>query len=242
MSENVEQTQQENCRVWVNEMFHSIQGEGYWTGTPAYFLRLQGCNIGCTFCDSKDSWAPLKGREDTAEGVAKELNGYFREHPFLKHLVITGGEPSIQSKAVLHVVDNIPAFDGVIQIETAGREGDWFYNLGSITRFNKNELWITVSPKEYQCDPKAITWANELKFVVGDEKDIHCIHEFLVRHHVDVNKKIICVQPKDFLPEFHARPIQEGFKREQASKLSLGAAIQYNWRLSLQTHKWIGAR
>src|SRR5580765_2820159 len=73
----------------VSEIFLSLQGEGLRAGTPAHFIRLQGCDVGCHWCDSKYTWDPAGGRERALEQVIDEALA-LGEAPLL---VVTGGEP-----------------------------------------------------------------------------------------------------------------------------------------------------
>src|SRR5215831_14300193 len=72
----------------VAEVFFSIQGEGPTAGVPAVFVRLQGCSVGCAWCDTKYSWNPDAGREVDLDALMSEVSA----HP-CSHVVITGGEP-----------------------------------------------------------------------------------------------------------------------------------------------------
>lgn len=111
----------------VNEIFYSLQGEGYYTGTPAVFLRLSGCNMACSFCDTQHQ----EGVEMTDEDIVKEVLKYPA-----RHIVITGGEPTMQLTASLTNALKQAGF--FIQIETNG----------SIALPEGCEIdWITCSPK-----------------------------------------------------------------------------------------------
>ena len=72
----------------VNEIFYSIQGEGYYTGTPSVFLRLSGCNLRCTFCDT------LHGHYDDLS--ENEIMQEIEKYGSVKHIVVTGGEPTLR--------------------------------------------------------------------------------------------------------------------------------------------------
>ncbi len=110
----------------VNEIFYSLQGEGYYTGTPAVFLRLSGCNLRCPFCDTDHSASePME-----IDTLVDRLLGYPS-----RHLVITGGEPSLQVDRLLIEVMHDAGF--YVQIETNGTN-----------RLPDNIDWVTCSPKE----------------------------------------------------------------------------------------------
>src|SRR5437870_5400263 len=66
----------ETRQIRISEVFASVQGEGATVGTPSAFIRLQGCSIGCTWCDTKYSWAPGGGRETTLGALLAEVHGF----------------------------------------------------------------------------------------------------------------------------------------------------------------------
>ncbi len=109
----------------VNEIFYSLQGEGYYTGHPAVFLRLSGCNLSCPFCDTKHQTYT----EMTDDQIVKHISQYPA-----RHIVITGGEPGLQlTSAFIHLLH---AHNWYVQVETNG-----------ITPIPDNADWITCSPK-----------------------------------------------------------------------------------------------
>ena len=93
----------------VNEIFYSVQGEGRFAGTPAVFLRLSGCNLRCSFCDT-DHRSYVQMTEDE---IVSEASAYKS-----RHIVITGGEPTLQLTASLARKLHDKGF--FIQIETNG--------------------------------------------------------------------------------------------------------------------------
>ena len=112
----------------VNEIFYSIQGEGFWTGSPVVFIRFAWCNLKCSFCDTDFA--------DSKEMDKHEiLNAVSIYHP-CKRIVLTGGEPSLQADQSLLNLFRDQGFK--IHIETNG-----------VNKLENPELydWITVSPK-----------------------------------------------------------------------------------------------
>ena len=93
----------------VNETFVSLQGEGRFTGTPAFFLRFSGCNLACPFCDTKHQ----SFTEMTEDEIVREAS---RHKP--RHIVITGGEPALQLTQSL--IDKLHEAGFFIQVETNG--------------------------------------------------------------------------------------------------------------------------
>src|SRR5438094_3219765 len=77
----------------IAECFHSIQGEGVSAGVPCVFVRLQGCSVGCRWCDTKYSWDPAGGREQTLAALLADVEAFA-----CRRVVVTGGEP-LESEA-----------------------------------------------------------------------------------------------------------------------------------------------
>ena len=111
--------------IRVNETFISLQGEGHFTGTPAFFLRLSGCNLQCPFCDTRH----LDYREMSEDEIVEEAS---RHKP--RHIVITGGEPALQLTRTL--VDKLHEAGFFIQVETNGT-----------LPLPEGIDWVTCSPK-----------------------------------------------------------------------------------------------
>lgn len=109
----------------VNEIFYSLQGEGFYTGTPAVFLRFSGCNLKCGFCDT--------AHETFTEMDVRTIVDRLCEYPS-HHVVVTGGEPSLQLDDML--VDVLHEAGFYVQVETNGTRP----LPGSVD-------WVTCSPK-----------------------------------------------------------------------------------------------
>lgn len=110
----------------TNEIFYSIQGEGYFSGTPAVFVRFSGCNLRCSFCDTAHEAYQLMSDEE----IVNEVNRYPANH-----VVLTGGEPALQITEAL--VSRLQRNHKFVQVETNGT-----------TPLPANVDWITCSPKE----------------------------------------------------------------------------------------------
>lgn len=124
----------------VKEIFYSLQGEGFFTGTPAVFVRFSGCNLRCGFCDTDHEG----GREMSVGDVVGEVSRYPA-----RHVVVTGGEPSLQLTGEL--VEALHGAGRFVQVETNGTG-----------RLPGNVDWVTCSPKGA---PLALEGADELKVV-----------------------------------------------------------------------------
>ena len=145
----------------VNEIFYSLQGEGYFTGTPAVFLRFSGCNLKCGFCDTDHS----AYREMAIDDIVNEL----LSHPS-RHLVVTGGEPSLQLNHLLVEILHEAGF--FVQVETNGTHP-----------LPDNVDWVTCSPKEGGA--VKLSKIDELKVVYTGQdveaiaSEINALHFFL---------------------------------------------------------------
>ena len=142
----------------ICEIFDSIQGEGSWLGIPATFIRFAGCNLRCSWCDTKDSWDPENVQELRIEEIIPHIN-----YPTV---IITGGEPTLYDleELIKGIRQKFPQKHTIrIVIETNGTNKiPWDID------------WIVCSPKpdaDYQilCNP------NELKYVVDDNFSIDVI-------------------------------------------------------------------
>jgi 7-carboxy-7-deazaguanine synthase len=145
----------------VMEHFYTIQGEGFHQGRAAYFIRLGGCDVGCVWCDVKDSWDATKHPMIAIETLVNEV----RATP-AKLVVITGGEP---------LMHNLDALTKALQqegletnIETSGSSllsGSWD--------------WICLSPKKFKAPlPSVVPHAHELKIVVFNKSDFAWAEEY----------------------------------------------------------------
>lgn len=136
----------------VVEVFDSIQGEGEWMGTYCTFIRLPGCNYACPFCDTDFSKAIFWLDTD--------------KQPMQKHVVITGGEPSIHPK-ITKLIHELRKMDHYVHVESNGT------NVLKLIEAD----WITISPKrdEWRKTKQKPNWPkwryNELKLVVDEQFD-----------------------------------------------------------------------
>lgn len=126
----------------INEIFYSLQGEGYWTGTPAVFIRFSGCNLNCDFCDTEHD----SGQQLTIDNIISEVSKYPT-----RHIIFTGGEPTLQLTREL--IDRLHALGKYLHMETNG-------SLPLADGIDKELDWITVSPKDA---PIKIQRVDELK-------------------------------------------------------------------------------
>ena len=98
----------------IAECFFSIQGEGVTAGMPAVFIRLQGCSVGCRWCDTKYSWDPTAGRWVTLDALLEEAAAF----P-CRRTVVTGGEP-LEASLFSPLVESLKAYGFTVEVETSG--------------------------------------------------------------------------------------------------------------------------
>jgi 7-carboxy-7-deazaguanine synthase len=215
----------------INEIFPTIQGEACWTGMPATFIRLQGCPVGCSWCDTKHTWPEGHQRkrvsivemldkvdpaptwaEMSAEQIVENVS-YMQP----RHFVITGGEPLAQN---IWLLTAQLLTLGTVQVETSGTHP---VHVAPGT-------WVTVSPKVDMAGglevlPQALDEADEIKMPIERAEDITNLLELL-----DGRK------PKGSV---WLQPVSQG---EDATRLCVEACLEHRWRLSIQTHKYAGVR
>lgn len=138
----------------VMEHFYTLQGEGVYSGNAAYFIRLGGCDVGCVWCDVKESWSFDAHPHLTIEEILKNAL-----HFSARIAVITGGEPTLHN---LKALTQALKFNGFrTHIETSGTSlitGNWD--------------WITLSPKKFKSVlNENLIVANELKIIVYHKSD-----------------------------------------------------------------------
>lgn len=145
----------------VMESFYTLQGEGAWQGHAAWFIRLGGCDVGCVWCDVKDSWDASRHPLRTIP----ELTGEASAHPG-RLAVITGGEPLMHDCGPLTRALRATGFR--THIETSGSSplsGEWD--------------WICLSPKKFKAPlDEVIVRADELKIVIFNRHDFAWAEQF----------------------------------------------------------------
>jgi organic radical activating enzyme len=196
----------------VVETFHSLQGEGLHAGRSAFFIRLGGCRVGCSWCDTKHSWPAEVHPQQTLETLA--LACAEAASAGAAFVVLTGGEP-------LH--HNLDALSAAIRqhctlpihLETSG-----------VDPLSGSPDWISLSPKRHQ-PPRAelLQRCHELKVVVHEAAD-------LLFAEVSASQ----APQATWL-------LQPGWDCREGQALALEfVQSQPRWRLSLQSHKWLGVR
>jgi len=192
----------------VMETFYTVQGEGAFAGAPAYFIRLAGCDVGCVWCDVKESWDetlhPMQQVEDLVTAVVAS------GAPLC---VITGGEPLMHNLDVL--TEGLRKHGIRTHLETSGTRpltGVWD--------------WITFSPKKFKAPlDEFFAASQELKVIVNHASDL----DWAAGH-------------AEKMPTETMRYLQpEWEKRDRMQALILDyIRVNTRWRISVQTHKYLG--
>ena len=146
------------------EQFYTLQGEGYYQGQAAYFVRLAGCDVGCVWCDVKESWEeekhPLQKVQDLVSNIKRTS---------AKIVVVTGGEPLLHD--LNELTGQLKKEGFRTHLETSGSSpltGRWD--------------WITLSPKKFKAPlPEVIPYANELKVIVFNKSDFEWAEEYATK-------------------------------------------------------------
>jgi organic radical activating enzyme len=189
------------------EAFRTVQGEGAHTGRPSFFMRIGGCDVGCHWCDVKESWDAQKHPLTSLEELLELPGGQD------SIVVITGGEPLMWDMGPL--TEGLRARGFRVHLETSGAypvTGSWD--------------WVCLSPKKTKA-PLAEWYAlaNELKVIIFNDDDF----KWAAAHAAQCSTQVeLFVQP-------------EWSRRDQnIPKIIDFLESNPQWRLGLQTHKYIG--
>ena len=221
----------------INEIFPTIQGEATYTGTPATFIRLQGCPVGCSWCDTKHTWPKgderrkinaeqmllkTKDAPTFAEMTEDEICQMVKRlQP--RHFVLTGGEPC--SQEIFLLTYKLLEL-GTVQIETSGTH-DIDVAHGT---------WVTVSPKVNMGGglmvlPQALLRADEIKMPIAGQEDLDNLEELI--------RKVRYPNQSNVGGRIWLQPVSQG---DEATNLCVEQCMSKNWRISIQTHKYMGVR
>ena len=143
-----------STKLPIMEQFYSIQGEGFYQGYAAYFIRLAGCDVGCVWCDVKESWEVSEEQQIEISAIVNSVLG-----SGAKLAVITGGEPAMYNLEEL--TSSLHAKGIQTNIETSGAyplTGEWD--------------WVCLSPKKFKAPVDSVLkQADELKIIVYNKSD-----------------------------------------------------------------------
>jgi organic radical activating enzyme len=195
----------------ISEIFLSLQGEGPSAGTPAHFIRLQGCDVGCHWCDTKYSWEFAGGRELPAAAACDEARA-LGDAPLL---VVTGGEP-LEHAGLAELLSRGLERWPRVEVETSG--------IAAPVMSDARLAW-NVSPKLPRVTPRwQDTWAHvaawraerraTFKIVVGDAPDLEDATGLIERH--ELPRERVMLMPEGLTDEAvrrHAADLAEACKR-----------------------------
>src|SRR5262249_24995769 len=154
--------------VSVSEVFASIQGEGASLGTPSVFVRLQGCAVGCAWCDTKYTWDSRRGRRVGLDALLAEVNALGAAN-----VILTRGAP-LENAAFAALVSGLQALGRRVEVETAGTE---LPPDAVVDQWNVSpKLAHSGVPEARRIRGEALARFRNLdawfKFVVGDDRDV----------------------------------------------------------------------
>lgn len=176
----------------ISEIFYTLQGEGPNIGKPAVFIRLAGCHLRCSWCDSKFTWKLKSGKEMPLEEIIKEI----QKHP-TKNLVITGGEPLLQQNALIELFKKLKNY--YIEMETSGSIESFLneyidhYNCSPKLKNSGNNPKKLDTAYE-KALPKLPVEKTYYKFVVDNAKDLEEIKSFIRKHKIPQEKILLMPQ------------------------------------------------
>ena len=204
----------------IQNIFKTFQGEALFTGLPAVFIRLGGCNLACKFCDTEfDSYQTVSLEEVVLKTKALSENKGFRTHNLV---IITGGEPLRQNIAIL--CKTLLKNNFKVQIETNG------------TLFQKLPKKVDII-----CSPKNNSGAGYCPIRADLLPKISAFKFLISAHHKNYNFVPEVGQSQHNIPVY-LQPIDEydEAKNQANRRLTLELATEFGYRLSLQTHKFWG--
>jgi len=203
----------------IVETFHSLQGEGIHAGRSALFIRLGGCSVGCSWCDTKHSWPAAAHPQRSLSALAAEAQRAAAEGAAF--VVITGGEPL--EHPLTPLCQALAAADLPLHLETSG-VGAWSGQFH----------WVSLSPKPHRPPQvEALRHCDELKLVVHTAADLAFAETMAAA----------ALAERSAGEPGPALLLQPGWDCATGQALALDFVRRHpHWRLSLQTHKWLGVR
>jgi len=207
--------------LYINKIFHSLQGETSLAGFPSLFIRLAGCNLNCKYCDTDYALS----RENSKLMSIDEIMEIAKLHSFVHHVTITGGEPLIQ-KEVFNLIKILCDYFPIVQVETNGSI--------SIAQGDRRVRYIVDVKTPSSSEQNSFNFENinllnsqdEVKFLIIDENDYNFAKEF-IREHLLKTPVII-----------NFSPVWNTIKHHSIVNKILKDNL--NVRLNIQLHKLIG--
>jgi 7-carboxy-7-deazaguanine synthase len=198
----------------INEIFYSIQGEGAWSGIPNIFIRTTGCNLRCSYCDTK--YAYYEGEEIKIDDIIEKIKKYR-----CKHICITGGEPLLQEN-IYDLINRLIKKNYYICIETNGS-----IDINRLSKIRNLLISLDIKCPSSKMKEKNILnninylkKTDQLKFIIKDEKD------YLYAKKIIEEKKPMC--------NIYFQPMWKSDPKQLANWI---VSDNLNVRLGLQLHK-----
>lgn len=217
-------------RLFVSEIFESVQGEGVSLGLPSVFLRLSHCNLRCTWCDTKYTWdwQHYDVRKEVHEcSLSQVANAIRALQP--RNLVVTGGEPLLQQAAVANLLPRLGS-EWTTEVETAGTVSPTASLKAAITQWNVSpKLANSGNPLEKRLRTEAFEVFSSLsnayfKFVIASSADLSEVSDLVTRFNIPPNRVML---------------MPEATHTEQLNVLSrtlVDLCIQRGYRLGYRLH------
>jgi organic radical activating enzyme len=211
------------------ETFHSLQGEGLHAGRSAFFIRLGGCRVGCSWCDTKHSWPEQAHPSQSLAAIAAAAHGAGQAGAAF--VVITGGEP-------LH--HNLDGLCSTLKAQVLNRHGQplpLHLETSGVDALSGQFAWITLSPKPHRppC-PELLAACDELKVIVHSASDLAFAEAMATAAQLARAHQARVGSGPELL-------LQPGWQSPVGQNLAIDFVRQHpHWRLSLQSHKWLGVR
>jgi len=225
-----EEEPNENIVLYVNDIYKTIQGEGEYVGKPAVFVRLQGCDVGCSWCDSKNTWKK-GGKPMTIREIADEVNGLCEEA--IDCIWLTGGEPCQQS-GTYQLMKFLDYGRFLFAVETS--------LLGEFCIEMRLFDHVIFSPKFHYMEKykemiearKEEFYYNEIKAVIENEQDIESLDmliELLYNHgYIERGERLWFLR------------VQPVWGNKESLEICKNYCLEKGYNLSLQMHKYIGLK
>jgi 7-carboxy-7-deazaguanine synthase len=171
-------------KMKIKEIFYSIQGEGLTQGLPTIFIRFVGCNLRCTYCDTR--YAYDGGKEMSADEILAEIKKFN-----CRRVCLTGGEPLLQAD-LLKLIDKLKGYE--ISIETNGSLDVTKYKHKAIISLDIKCPCSGCSDKMHFENLKILDKGDQVKFIVETEKDINFAFDIIKRYNL-ADKTNVLINP-----------------------------------------------
>jgi 7-carboxy-7-deazaguanine synthase len=217
--------------MYLIEIYKSVQGEASWAGVPCIFVRLAGCNLRCSWCDSVYTFTG--GRKMSDDEVMAEVE---RLAP-TKLVEITGGEPMLQERELVPFIERLLAAGYTVLMETSGER--------PLERVPKavHKIVDVKCPGSGEggsfrmSNLQELTSRDEVKFVIRDRADYEFARDFIREHGLEQSVHSVLLSPA-FRTEVHGRTA-DNMELDARELVDWMLADGLNARLSLQIHKFI---